>query len=315
MELPAINAESGHVSLEMDINFKKAFAGDTIKGEVIVKPRVILEDCSLTVEFIAKEWCKIDKMDANDKEVEQTHELAPPQTIHGIKGTTCKPGSAYNTEYKFKVPDYAPASFDAEYPGARGYVRYLVMAVFKAKGYIDVVQWKKIKVKEKFPAEDKLKQNAEGTVSGYCYSSKGRLRMACAVESLATITKVDSNIDGNLDVDNRGCPFKIKFLESKISQVVYFHAGVKSSIKEDLVVAWKLPEVRGSEQVQVPFKVDVPYNEKFKTLATSRKGHLLKREYKMTIGPEYDTYVCCAPSIDITFAIENLKLHKKKDHK
>ncbi len=315
MDLPEKNEKESYGKLDIDINDKKVTPGHSIKGEVKFKVEDAIEGCTFTIEIIGREYCFIRKGTPQENDVEQIIDHIKPDIKTIIEHQSCAPGTDYKHEYKFKIPDNAPASFEAETGHAKGYIRYMVMAKVTARGKKDLIAYKQVKVKEKIAEEGTLSETREGTVTGYCYANKGRLKMTCKVESLATLSKVDHNIEGSVTVDNRGCPYTIKQLNAAIAENVNFHAQGRYASATTTIVSWHLAEVKPSDLKEEKFKIEVPFSKRFKTLATSQQGSLMKRSYNLTIVPEYDTFTCCVPTINIPFKVQNLKLHKSKDHK
>jgi hypothetical protein len=310
MKLPEKTEKAEHAELNMTINKKRVIRGDTIKGEVNLAVKESLQNCTLRIDFIAEECCEIKK---GGSTVVDKRELFPPEEVLLINNIACEAGSSYKHEYKFTLPDKAPASFEEDNKDSNGCIFYIVLVTFKAGDKNDLVTWRKLVVRETFPKEELANQKDEGDISGYCCSNKGHLKVSCMVESLATITRVDSHVSGKVEVDNTGCNYKISSLNAKLAQRVYMQAKDRKHVQDDVIVQWDLGQVEASQNSSISFRVKVPYNKKFKSLASSTTGKIMRREYFIEILPQYDTSTYRVPKINITLAIENLKTYKEKE--
>ena len=312
MDLPCKCEKTDYASIDIDLEHKKIFGGQKIEGKIKIDIKRHLDGVALKLSIICKEWCKIDKVFQDEKDVEQSEDIMPPFERFFINGTNCEAGSL-KYDFELQTPESAPAAFEASYPHSRGFIRYLVLVSLASNGNPVMTSWKKVKVKEHLDQKASLEKKSEGTVQGYCYKNMGRLVLGCNIESLSTLTKVDDSIEGSLSVDNRGCPFDIKRLFGRLAYSVTMQAATRHASNETIISAWDFPEVKASQETKLPFKQKIPFDERYKTLTTSSKGKLLKREYKFTIIPEYDAFTCCVPNIFVKFDVENVKLHKKKD--
>lgn len=309
MKLPEKSEKGAHAELEMTINKKRVVKNEAIKGEVNLVVKEGLHDCTLTITFLAQECSEINKGGLTNGSVD----VIPPEEITPIKNADCQAGATYKHEYKFTLPEQPPASFAVEYPDARGCIFYMVLVTFSAGGRENLVTWRKVGVRETFPKEEMANQKDEGDIAGYCCNTKGHLMVAGMIESLATITRVNSTVSGKVEVDNGSCPYAITNLNARLFQRVHIRAKGRTEMKEDTILEWDLGSVEASKIVNIPFKIEIPYNQKFKTLASSTTGKLMRREYYININPKYDTGSCGLPKLNIRVAIENLKTYKEKD--
>ena len=310
MKLPEEAEKGEHGELDMKVNKKNVIRGDTIKGEVNLTVKESLQNCILRINFIGQECSEISK---GGSTVMDKRDIFPPEEITPINNVACETGSTYKHEYKFTLPDGLPASFEDESEKSKGSIFYIVLVTFKAAGKNDLVTWRQLVVRETFPKKEMADQTDEGDISGYCCNNKGHLKVSCMIESLATITKVDNRIGGKAEVDNSGCKYKITSLNAKLLQRVYMQAKNRENVYDDIIVEWDLGQVEASQNTSIPFKVEVPYNKKFESLASSTTGKLIRREYFIEILPKYDTSSCGIPKINIKLAIENLRTYKEKD--
>eukprot|EP00826_Nyctotherus_ovalis_P059868 TRINITY_DN8363_c0_g1_i4.p1 TRINITY_DN8363_c0_g1~~TRINITY_DN8363_c0_g1_i4.p1 ORF type:complete len:312 (-),score=57.14 TRINITY_DN8363_c0_g1_i4:68-1003(-) len=311
MHLPVRTGKTSYADLLIGIGSKRVIAGGSIKGEVIVLAKRNLPSCTLKLEFTGREYCKILKATPSDHDVEETFDLIPPDTSYPINNQLCTENTMYKHEFVFTVPKSSPATFEANYGSARGYIRYCVSATFSAEGFPELVVWKKVKVSEQF---QNTPQISEASVSGYCCTNKGKLKVSCvATNTLANIERIDGLMEGLIDVDNRECKLNIVLLEVKIIQQVHMHAKHRNSMKEGTVVTWVYPDIKAAERKQVEFRVAIPRVAEHKTLCTSTKGCLMKRQYMMAVTPTYESFTCFAPNLLVRFDVGRLKVFRKKD--
>ncbi len=316
MDLPQRVPNGPHASMDLEIETKKTFPGESIHGKVKVRTEEELQDCWLKVTLTGREWCQLDPSSPEEKVADEMVEIFPPKVFNAINGTTCQKDFKNIYEYSLDLPSGdLPASFEANGPHSRGYIRYLVTATFESKEKPQLLLFKKLKVKERFQEKDLVSKVDEGTVMGCCYSAKGKLRMSCQLESLNTLSKVDDSLDIKIDVDNRGCPYNISKVRAKLFERINMGARGRNTGYDDTIVEWDAGEVKGSEEKKIATKQKIPYNEKFATMCTSSKGRLLKRNYYLTVTPNYETFTCSVPTVTVRFNVEHVKTHKKKDQK
>jgi len=314
--LPDKQDTTPYATIDIDLKKKKVEGGDKIKGEFKIKIKQRIDAATITCTLIGREWCKIDKTNPKnpqDKEAEETRDIINKPITYVNKQDFFQ-DSTFEQKFEFEIPKDAPAAFEADYAGARGWIRYYVQVNIDSP-QINQTSWKKFKVKEDFKDTGAKDVGAEGTVQGYCYANKGRLVMKGKVDPMPEGKVCDGAVEGKVDVDNRGCPYVIKTLHCTVMMTVHLRAGPKVASRNDTIVRWTTTSIAASEQKEISFKQPIPFNERFKTLASSTKGRLMQRGYSMVIFPEYDTYTCCVPTISTTFQVETFKLHKKKDQK
>ena len=315
MYLPQKTSKSEYAELSIELNAKHITAGGVLKGQVIVLTKKNISSCNLRVEFTGREYCKIAKVNPSDKDAEEILDLIPPDNKLVMEKQPCTENIIYKHEFRFIIPKTSPATFEATYDNVEGYIRYLIMATFSAEGYPDMITWSKIKINEEFPMEQGVYLRSEAAITGYCSSGQGKLNAACMVKSPASKENINNHIEGIIVIDNRECDYEITLIDIKRVQRINMHAKHRNCIKEDIVTTWAYPEIKSSEEKQIPFKIEIPCENKYKSMCTSSKGCLLRREYMMTLLPTYDSLTCFNTHLIIKFAIENLKIYSGKGKK
>jgi len=313
---PPVNHENdSHGEIKICFNSKKVYAGDKILGQVFIKGFKDIANVMLNGCLVAEEWSWIAKANPQEKDHEQVIEIFPRIQKSYICGNTCPGGMEYRFDIDIVVPKEAPAAIRVDNEKAKGHIAYYYILDMTCNGCPELVKTAKVKVRERFEHKEKQTDESSGTVQGYCYTNKGQLKLGCVVQSLGDLNKVDETIKGELKVDNRGCPYDIKVMRGKLSQKINLQSQGRTSMYFDTIISWDAGAVKGSEQKALTMTQKMPYNEKYACMSSTSKGRLITRSYCLDISPEYETFVCCAPSISIPFEIENLKTHKKKDHK
>lgn len=319
MELP-MKSSSGTVgNLRFDLESSKVYGGHKVKGAVCVDVNMPAMDCTLTLSFVCQEWCYIEgiqpppgSQNRPEPSGEATVDIAPPVYQTLVNHQALQPGTKLNFEFSFAIPDNAPAAFEIDNGRAKGYIRYLLMAKLTSAMNPELITWKKIKVREHFSQVDQMHREAEGTVEGYCYSSKGKLRLSYDMQSMSSLTTISDVFQGNLGVDNRGCPFEIKQFYANLGYTIYMNAQSRHTVQGGTIMSWNLPGVPGSQMKSVEVKQQIPYNPDYKLMCSSSKGKLLRRTYAFNLSPSYDTFTCSVPNICVNFDLEHIKAYKKK---
>lgn len=311
--VPDNQEHTEYAIIDIELKKKKIDCGAKVKGEFRIKILRRLDAATITCSLIGREWCRIDKSNPQDKDAEEIKDFINKPIVFANKQDFYQ-DATFKQDFEFDTPDDIPAAFEADYSSARGFIKYFIMINIDSP-QINQTSWKKFKVVEDFKDTSTKAVAAEGTVQGYCYANKGRLVMKGTVNPLPEGKVSDGTIEGKIEVDNRGCPHNIKTLKAQMQMTVHFRAKDKVTSRYDTIVQWTTVEIKASELKNIDFKQPIPFNERFKTLASSRKGSLMQRDYALIIVPDYDTFTCCVPTIASTFEVSNIKLHKKKDHK
>lgn len=321
MQLPP-KAKGPNAEIHLDVHDgSKIFAGKKLKGDLKVEINSLMDDCKIELSFICKEWCWIEGGAAlqpggpPQPPREDSSDIMPPDVRVLMDHGTPHPGDKVKFDFEYHIPDNAPAAFEIDTSGAKGYIRYLLMVKVSAKGLPDVISWKKIGVREHFAKAEKVHRESEGSVTGYCYADKGKLKLRYDMPPLADLTKISGVFEGMLVVDNRGCEFPIKQFSARLGYTVSMNAKDKHTSRGGNIMAWTFNGVPGKEERTIPVQQTIPRKDEFKLLCTSSKGKLLKRSYAFNLVPVYDTFTCSVPTVNVVFELEHLKTYKKKEDK
>lgn len=303
-----------HATIGVILDNKVVFHGDEVHGRVTLNTKLPIENAELMLQILAQEYCEVDANPGDKNQALQNVDIFPVHMQSFFKGSNFPAGTSTSFNYSFLIPAGAPAAFEYSGSNARGYCRYTVNAFLTANSQTGLCDWKKIKVREHLKQATQEVKKEKGMVQGYCYSNKGYLEISCNIKSFP-LDQIKSTFEGELQVDNRYCKHAIMDIEGRLLECVSFNAGSRFASFTNKIVGWKLDGVAPEQLKNIPFSVALPLTNAYACLCSSTAGKIVKRSYLFTMEANYNTYVCCAPSISLAFDVEHLKAFRKKDNK
>ena len=302
-------ATASHAEMTMVPNRTVFYNGSQVEVQVRLVIKETAETATARAWSECKEYAHADKTEVAPQ-AEQTVDIMPTKETVLLSGNACIAGQQLSFPFILDIPPDKPASFESEVPGGRGCIRYVVYAEYAAKGKPIVCENFIIEVRERLAQQKENAAWASGTVQGCCYSNKGQLKMQCMMNT-AEPGKYTDDLEGKLNVDNRGCPYNITSLHAQLVEIVNIKALTREITYETTITDWDIGTCEGSKEKEIIFKHPLPKLPKFASLCSSTQGKLMKRSYAFTVKPVFDTFVCCAPSIKINFNIEDFTPAKK----
>lgn len=295
----------------LEVGDKKIHSGGKIKGKYGVAISTALSECFLVLDVKCEEYIHFDKPNKEGKEENDTHQICAPKHSVFIDKKPLAAGAHYEDEFEIKLPDDAPASFEADLKTAKGYIRYMVEVTFKSKEAPELYTYQKIKVKEKFPKHQEFDQDSSGKVLGLCFTDQGSLKMFCDMAS-SSINDIKEEMEGELTVDAKDCKVAITQLNARFYEVLTLHCAGRELTQENDIDGWDIGSCTEGLEKKIPFSHKIRASAEYRVMNSSSKGKFMKRDYFFAINPKFATFICCSPCIKIPFKIENMKTRKKK---